>query len=50
MRIADGVMAGYEAIFQAKIGKDRVTILLRTAERTARVEVSVDHIEPVTPD
>lgn len=40
-------MAGYEAIFQAKTGKERVMLLLQLAEdRTARIQVSADDIEP----
>ncbi len=45
--IVEGVMAGYEAIFQAKTGKERVMLLLQLAEdRTARIQVSADDIEP----
>jgi transcriptional antiterminator RfaH len=47
VRIVEGVMAGYEAIFQAKTGKERVLLLLRFAEdRTARIQINADDIEP----
>ena len=47
VRIVEGVMVGYEAIFQAKTGKERVLLLLQLAEdKTARVQVSAHDIEP----
>jgi len=47
VRIVEGLMAGYEAIFQAKTGKERVLLLLQLAEdKTARIHVSGDDIEP----
>ena len=50
VRIVEGVMAGYEAIFLAKTGKERVILLLQLAEdRSARVQVSMDDIEPTEP-
>ena len=43
-------MAGYDAIFQAKTGKERVVLLLQLAEdKTARVQVNVDDIELAEP-
>lgn len=46
VRIVEGVMAGYEAIFQARTGKERVVLLLQLAEdRTARVQASAHDIE-----
>ena len=49
VRIVEGVMAGYEAIFQAKTGKERVVLLLQLAQdRTARVQVNADDIEPAS--
>ena len=46
VRIVEGVMAGYEAIFQARTGKERVVLLLQLAEdRTARIQVSAHDIE-----
>ena len=48
VRIVEGVMAGYEAIFQARTGKERVLLLLKLAQdRTARIQVSGHDIEPV---
>lgn len=50
VRIVEGVMAGYDAIFQAKTGKERVVLLLQLAEdKTARVQVNVDDIELAEP-
>lgn len=47
VRIVEGVLAGYEGIFQAKTGKERVLLLLQLAEdRTARIQVSAKDIEP----
>ncbi len=48
VRIVEGVMAGYEGIFEARTGKQRVSLLLEIANTTARVEVSGDDIEPVS--
>jgi transcriptional antiterminator RfaH len=49
VRIVEGVMAGYEAIFQAKTGKERVLLLLQFAEdKTARIQISADDIEPAS--
>ena len=46
VRIVEGVMAGYEAIFQARTGKERVVLLLQLAQdRTARMQVSAHDIE-----
>ncbi len=49
VRIVEGVMAGYEAIFQARTGKERVVLLLQLAQdRTARIQVSTHDIEPAS--
>ena len=49
VRIVEGVMAGYEAIFQAKTSRERVVLLLELAQdKTARIEVSTDAVEPGT--
>jgi transcriptional antiterminator RfaH len=49
VRIVEGVMAGYEAIFQAKTSKERVVLLLQLAQdRTARIQVSAHDIELAT--
>ena len=46
VRIVEGVMAGYEALFQARTGKERVVLLLQLAQdRTARIQVSANDIE-----
>ena len=46
VRIVQGVMAGYDAIFQAKTGKERVILLLQLAQdKTARIQVNADDIE-----
>jgi transcriptional antiterminator RfaH len=47
LRIAEGAMAGYEGIFLARSGKDRVLVLLDIMGRQARVEVGQDAIEPL---
>ncbi len=48
VRIVEGVMAGYEAVFQARTGKERVLLLLQLAQdRTARIQVNANDIEPV---
>jgi len=46
VHIVEGVMAGYEAIVQARTGKQRVILLLQLSEdRTARIQVSTNDIE-----
>lgn len=47
VRIVEGVMAGYEAIFEAGTGRERVSLLLEIANTTARVQVSSHDIEPL---
>ena len=49
VRIVEGMMAGYEALFQARTGKERVVLLLQLAQdRTARIQVSANDIEPAS--
>jgi transcriptional antiterminator RfaH len=49
VRIVEGVLAGYEAIFQARTGKERVVLLLQLAQdRTARIQVNENDIEPTS--
>jgi len=48
VRICEGVMAGYEAIFHARTGKERVMLLLEIAGKTARIQVGAGDIEPVS--
>lgn len=47
VRIVEGVMAGYEGIFLAKTGRERVVVLLEIAGKYARVQMSPDQIEPL---
>ncbi len=47
VRITQGSFAGYEGIFQAVSGRDRVTVLLDVLGRHARTTVDSDSIEPV---
>ena len=49
VRIVEGVLAGYEAIFQAKTSRERVVLLLQLAQdRTARIQLSANDIEPAS--
>ena len=45
VRIVEGLLAGYEAIFQARTGKERVRLLLDVAGQCAQVEMQVGQIE-----
>ncbi len=47
VRIVDGPFAGYEAIFQARTGKERVEILLRIAGNATRIQIAPGALEPV---
>ena len=49
VRIAEGAMAGYEAIFQARTSGERVLLLLEAAGKLAKLEVREGAIEAVTP-
>jgi len=46
VRIREGAMAGYEAVFSARTSKERVILLLEIAGKTAQVKLSRDAIEP----
>lgn len=46
VRITHGGFAGYEGIFQASSGRDRVTVLLDVLGRKARATVDTSSIEP----
>jgi transcriptional antiterminator RfaH len=46
VRITQGGFAGYEGIFQAASGRDRVTVLLDVLGRKARATVDSASIEP----
>ena len=45
VRIAEGPMLGYEAIFEARTGRDRVLLLLELAGKLARVEMKEGALE-----
>jgi transcriptional antiterminator RfaH len=47
VRIVDGPMAGYDAIFEAKSGRERVTVLLEIAGQYARVQISTHQLDPL---
>lgn len=47
VRITQGSFAGYEGIFQAATGRDRVAVLLDVLGRNARATVDSSSIEPV---
>ena len=47
VRIVEGPMAGYEGIYHAQSGKERVVILLDIVSSTTRVELTSHDIEPV---
>ncbi len=46
VRIAEGVMEGFEAIFQCQKSSERVILLLKIAENTAKIEIESNQIEP----
>ncbi len=46
VRIAEGIMEGFEAIFQCKKSDERVILLLKIAENIAKVELESNQIEP----
>ena len=50
VRIVEGPMAGYEAVYQARSGQARVIVLLEIAARTAAVSVREDDVEPSCAD
>jgi len=45
VRIAEGPMAGYEGIFQARSSKERVVVLLDVVGQATRVQMPVGQIE-----
>ena len=45
VRIAEGPFAGYEALFEARNGRERVTLLLELAGNIARVVVPEGYLE-----
>lgn len=46
IRITDGSFSGYQGVFLAKTGRDRVVLLLDILGKHTRATVSVDAIEP----
>lgn len=46
VRITEGGFAGYEGIFMARSGRDRVTVLLQVLGRHTRARVDLGAIEP----
>ena len=48
VRIADGALKGYEAVFQAETGNERVHLLLDAAGMCARLEIRASQIERST--
>ena len=48
VRIADGALKGYEAVFQAKAGNERVRLLLDAVGTRARVEIDASQVERTT--
>jgi len=47
VRIVEGVMAGYEALYQSSSGSERAILLLEIAERSAQITIKQDSIEPI---
>ena len=50
VRIVDGPMAGYEAIFEARSGNERVVVLLSIAQRAVRLTLRRDALEALKQD
>ncbi len=48
VRIVEGPMAGYEGIFQAPSGRDRVTVLLHVCGQYTPVQLPPGHLEPLS--
>jgi len=48
VRISDGVLRGYVAVFQASSGNERVRLLLDAAGTSARLEINASQIEYAT--
>jgi len=46
VRIAEGIMEGFEAIFHCQKSNERVILLLKIAENTAKIEIESSQIEP----
>ena len=48
VRIIQGGFSGYEGIFIARSGRDRVTVLLQVLGRAARAQIDLGAIEPAS--
>ena len=46
VRIAEGIMEGFEAIFQCQKSNDLVILLLKIAENITRIDIESSQIEP----
>lgn len=49
VRVEEGPLAGYEGIFLARTGRDRVVVLLDILGRNARLELEEDALGPANP-
>lgn len=47
IRIAEGSFEGYEGLFEARSGRDRVVILLKILEKQLRIEIDQSKVEAV---
>ena len=47
IRIAEGPFEGYEGLYEAQTGRDRVVILLKILEKQARLEIEQAKVEAV---
>jgi len=47
VRIVEGVVAGYEALYQSSTSNERVILLLEIAERSAQITLRQDDVEVV---
>ena len=47
LRISEGPFEGYEGLFEANSGKDRVIILLKILEKQARIEIERYKVEAI---
>jgi len=50
VRIESGPFAGYEALFQAARGEDRVLVLLEVMQHSQRLTLASDAVTPVAPE
>lgn len=46
VRIAEGIMEGFEAIFQCQKSNERIILLLKIAENITRIDIESGQIEP----